>query len=57
MDRVGITKRRRAVVKLVPARPRFRADRAQAFDDLETFAKTVKVRRFNLRKVIEHGRR
>ena len=54
---VTITRHGKAVAKLVPARSRFRADRAKAFDDLEAFAKTVKARRFNLRKAIEWGRR
>ena len=31
--------------------------RAKAFDELEAFAKTVKARRFNLRKTIEQRRR
>lgn len=54
---VTITRHGKAVAKLVPARPRARPDRAKAFDDLDAFAKTVKARRFNLRKAIEWGRR
>ena len=54
---VTITRHGKAVARLVPVRLRSEPDRAKAFDDLEAFAKTVKVRRFNLREAIEWGRR
>ena len=54
---VTITRHGKAVAKLVPVRSPATAERAKAFDELEAFAKTVKVRRFNLRKAIESGRR
>ena len=55
-----ITRRGRAVARLVPARPRSRreVDRDAIMDDIEAFAKTVKIkRRFDLRTLIEEGRR
>jgi len=54
---ITITRHGKAVARLVPARPRSEPDRAKAFDDLDAFAKTIKARRFNLRKAIEWGRR
>lgn len=56
---VTITKHGKAVAKLVPAElPKEQAaQRAKVFDELEAFARTVKVKRFNLRKAIEWGRK
>lgn len=54
---VLITRHGKAVAKLVPAGPGSRPERVRAFDELEAFAKTVKVRRLDLRKAIEWGRR
>lgn len=54
---VTITRRGKAVAKLVPVRSPAAAERARAFDELAAFAKTAKVRRFNLRRAIERGRR
>lgn len=54
---VTITKHGKAVAKLVPIRGRREPGRAAVFKELDAFAKTVKVRRFNLRKSIEWGRR
>ena len=55
-----ITRRGRAVARLVPARSKNRreVDRDAIVDEIEAFAKTVKVkRRFNLRELIEEGRK
>ena len=56
-----ITRRGRAVARLVPARPagrRREIDRDAIVDEIEAFAKTVKVkRRFNLKELIEDGRK
>ena len=56
-----ITRRGRAVARIVPARAggrRREVDRDAIVDDIEAFAKTVKVkRRFNLRELIEDGRK
>ena len=55
-----ITRRGRAVARLVPARSRSRheVDRDAIMDDIEAFAKTVKIkRRFDLRALIGEGRR
>ena len=58
---IVITRRGRAVARLVPARPggrRREVDRDAIVDEIEAFAKTVKVkRRFNLRELIEDGRK
>jgi len=54
---VTITRRGKAVAKLVPVRSPALTERARAFDELEAFAKTLRVRCFNLRKAIEWGRR
>jgi len=54
---VTITRHGKAVAKLVPVRSRAAPDRAKVFDEIEAFAKTVKARRFSLRKAIESGRR
>ena len=55
-----ITRRGRAVARIVPARPggrRREIDRDAIVDEIEAFAKTVKVkRRFNLKELIEDGR-
>ena len=50
-----ITRRGRAVARLVPARPRSRreVDRDAIMNDIEAFAKTVKIKcRFDLRTLI-----
>ena len=56
-----ITRRGRAVARIVPARAggrRREVDRDAIVDEIEAFAKTVKVkRRFNLRELIEEGRK
>jgi len=55
-----ITRRGRAVARLVPARSKSRREvnRDAIVDEIEAFAKTVKVkRRFNLRELIEEGRK
>ena len=55
-----ITRRGRAVARLVPARSArgHEVERDAIVDDIEAFAKTIKVkRRFNLRKLIEDGRK
>jgi len=55
-----ITRRGRAVARLVPARLKSRreVDRDAIMDEIEAFAKTVKVKgRFNLRELIEDGRK
>ena len=58
---IVITRRGRAVARIVPARPggrRREVDRDAIVDEIEAFAKTVKVkRRFNLRELIEEGRK
>ena len=58
---IVITRRGRAVARLVPARPggrRREVDRDAIVDEIEAFARTVKVkRRFNLRQLIEEGRK
>ena len=58
---IVITRRGRAVARIVPARPggrRREVDRDAIVDEIEAFAKTVKVkRRFNLRELIEQGRK
>ena len=54
---VTITRHGKPVAKLVPVRAPAAAGRSKAFDELEAFAKTVKARRFDLRKAIEWGRR
>lgn len=54
---VTITRHGKAVARLVPAQSRTAPDRARVFDEIEAFAKTVKVRKFNLRQAIESGRR
>jgi len=54
---ITITRHGKAVAKLVPVRSPSAAERSRAFDELEAFAKTLKVRRFSLRKAIEWGRR
>jgi prevent-host-death family protein len=56
-DEVTITRHGKAVARLVPAGARAGSGRTSAFDELDAFAATVKVRRFNLRKAIEAGRR
>ena len=55
-----ITRRGRAVARLVPAHPKGRreADRDSIMDDIEAFAKTFRIkRRFDLRTLIEQKRR
>ena len=56
-----ITRRGRAVARIVPARQggrRREVDRDAIVDEIEAFAKTVKIkRRFNLRELIEEGRK
>ena len=55
-----ITRRGRAVARLVPepSKGGREVDRDAIMDDIEAFAKTVKVkRRFNLRELIEDGRK
>ena len=55
-----ITRRGRAVARLVPVRSKSRreVDRDAIMDEIEAFAKTVKVKgRFNLRELIEDGRK
>jgi prevent-host-death family protein len=55
-----ITRRGRAVARLVPARSKNQreVDRDAIMDDIEAFAKTVKVKgRFNIRELIEDGRK
>ena len=58
---IVITRRGRAVARIVPARPggrRREVDRDAIVDEIEAFARTVKVkRRFNLRQLIEAGRK
>lgn len=57
---IVITRRGRPVARLVPARSgrRREVERDAIVDEIEAFAKTVKVkRRFNLRKLIEDGRK
>ena len=58
---VVITRRGRAVARIVPARPsgrRREVERYAIVDEIEAFAKTVRVkRRFNLRQLIEAGRK
>ena len=57
---IVITKGGRAVARLVPARPTSRreVDRDAIMDDIEAFAKTVKIkRRFDLKTLIVEGRR
>ena len=58
---IVITRRGRAVARIVPARQsgrRREVDRDVIVDEIEAFAKTVKVkRRFNLRELIEEGRK
>ena len=58
---IVITRRGRAVARIVPARPggrRREVDRDAIVDEIEAFARTVKVkRRFNLRQLIEEGRK
>ncbi|MGH8631914.1 MAG: type II toxin-antitoxin system Phd/YefM family antitoxin [Burkholderiales bacterium] len=58
---IVITRRGRAVARIVPARPggrRREVDRDAIVDEIEAFARTVKVRRhFNLRGLIEEGRK
>ena len=53
----AIAKRGRVVAKIVPARsPRW--DRRSVLDEAEAFRKSLRVRgRFDLRKLIEQGRR
>lgn len=47
------------MAKLVAARlpKKEAAQRAKVFNELEAFAKTIKVKRFSLRKAIEWGRK
>lgn len=55
-----ITRRGRAVARLVPERSERgrEVDRDAIMDDIEAFAKTVKVKpRVNLRELIEDGRK
>jgi len=55
-----ITRRGQAVARLVPVRSKNRreVDRDAIMDEIEAFAKTVKVKgRFNLRELIEDGRK
>ena len=58
---IVITRRGRAVARIVPARPggrRREVERDAIVDEIEAFARTVKVkRRFNLRQLIEAGRK
>ena len=58
---IVITRRGRAVARIVPARPggrRREVDRDAIVDEIEAFARTVKVKRhFNLRQLIEEGRK
>jgi prevent-host-death family protein len=55
---ITITRHGKAVAKLVPARVKSHAaTRAAIFDEIAAFAKTVKVRPFNLRRMIEWGRK
>lgn len=57
---IVITRRGRAVARLVPARSgrRREVERDAIVDEIEAFAKTVRVRRrFNLGKLIEDGRK
>lgn len=58
---IVITRRGRAVARIVPARlsgRRREVDRDAIVDEIEAFAKTVKVkRRFKLRELIEEGRK
>ena len=55
-----ITRRGRAVARLVPERSERgrEVDRDAIMDEIEAFAKTVKVKaRYNLRELIEEGRK
>ncbi len=55
---ITLTRRRKAVAKIVPANPRPDIDNSAAVDDIIAFSKTLKgVRRFNVRKALEWGRR
>ncbi len=58
---IVITRRGRAVARIVPVRQSGRqreVDRDAIVDEIEAFAKTVKVKRhFNLRALIEEGRK
>ncbi len=58
---IVITRRGRAVARIVPARPGGRGrevDRDAIVDEIEAFAKTVKVKRhFDLQELIGEGRK
>ena len=55
---VTITRHGAAVAKLVPARARRAgSERAEVIREILEFGKTVKAKRFNLRKAIEQGRK
>lgn len=55
---VTITKHGKPIAKLVPAVGKQEvARRSKVFDDIDAFAKTVRVKRFNLREMMEWGRK
>ena len=57
---IVITRRGRAVARLVPARAKGKreVDRDGIMDDIEAFAKTVKVKRaFDIRELVAEGRK
>lgn len=57
-DEVTITRHGKPVAKIVPVRAKdVSAQRAVIFDEITAFSKTIKSKRFNLRKVIEQGRK
>ncbi|MCC6210389.1 MAG: type II toxin-antitoxin system prevent-host-death family antitoxin [Burkholderiales bacterium] len=57
-DEVTLTRHGKAVARIVPVRAKDDAARRSAiFDEIEAFSRTVKTRRFNLRRMIESGRK
>jgi len=57
-NEVTITRHGKPVAKIVPVRAKEdAAPRAAVFDEIEAFSRTVKTKPFNLRKLIEWGRK
>lgn len=55
---VVLTRRGKPVARIVPARTRAVIDNSAAVDEIIAFSKTLKgVRRFDVRKALEQGRR
>ena len=55
---VVLTRRGKPVAKIVPAKVAADVDNSAAVDEIIAFSKTLKgVRRFNVRKALEWGRR